>query len=124
MNEPGVDVLFVYLGIVVAVLLIPAAVMAICAAAIGPTAWTLCFRLFLIVGGAVVVGSFFVTDDHPGDQRLYRGLVFAFGISTALAAWAVDRVRARVPSARFFLLLATAAATQVAAALVALVASC
>jgi len=124
MNEPGFEVGLFYLGIILAVLLIPATVIAVSGRWAPPLVWRSLFIFLLVLAGIGFLASFLITNEQPGDQRLYRGLAAAFAISTAAATWVVDRIRRREQNPGLLMLFLASVGTQFITFLIVAIARC
>jgi hypothetical protein len=124
MNEPGLDVGLFFLAIILGLLVIPATVIAAAARWGSPSFWGLLFKGILVVAALAVLASFGITDENPGNQSLYRGLVYGFAISTAVAAWVTNRLRHATPRPGFVPFIGAAIGTQIVSAMIVIVASC
>lgn len=124
MNEPGAEVGLLYLGAILSVLVVPAVVIAAAGRWTSAGLWKLFVMVVVIMAVIATLASMSITSENPADQRLYRGLIIAFGVSSAIAALVVDRLRKRRPGAGFGMFLLTATGTQFVAALVIIFASC
>lgn len=118
MNEPGFEVGLVYLGVVLALLLVPAMVVGAAAKWASPLLWQSVFAAILMLAAVGVAASFLIEVENPGDQYLYRSLVIGFALSTAAAAWAVDRIRKRGQSRGLPSFVGAAIGTQFLTALI------
>lgn len=118
MNEPSIVVGFVYLGMIMAGLVLPAPLLAYAARRSERTLWLTTIGITLVL--ILVVGRHFAgrPEMNAGDQTLYRNLIILAIAATAVSAWAVNRKRRSNPTASFLSLLITAVSMQIAAAAV------
>jgi hypothetical protein len=124
LNEPGFEVGFYYLAILLSLLLIPAVVLAASARWGTPSFWTWWYKGVLILAGLAILSSFFIINEQPGDQRTYRAIVVGFAISTMVAAWAMDRIRRRQERSGVLTFLSAAIGIQLITALIIIIPNC
>ena len=123
MNEPGISVAFVILGVLLATPVLLALVVALYArrgARAVWMAWGIGFVLFLAIAGPTAS----IHAAHAEDARMFAGLIVGTGVATAAAAWVVNRKqRARVAPDRLEL-ARSAVLTAVGVMIVVMSATC
>jgi hypothetical protein len=123
MNEPHVGVALAVAGVLFAMPVLQALLLAVLSARGARavwTAWAVGFALFATIAWPLTTGA----EIRPADTTLFRGLILGTGAATALAAWVVARKARLHPASTITERIVLSVGTAIGAMVLVLMASC